>query len=124
MPKGVPFPLVTVTGYNYVYMQLIQFWHMQVGPHICLFKTHVDIFDHWDASVAEKLRQIADKHSTPFYHPPVAFAPYNAVHGILCNGVHQAPLMLFVKSLAMQLMKSVAAMHEVSRSAIHQMPCI
>ncbi|DBA86167.1 hypothetical protein WJX77_009219 [Trebouxia sp. C0004] len=34
----------------------------QVGPHICLFKTHVDIFDHWDASVAEKLRQLADKH--------------------------------------------------------------
>lgn len=35
---------------------------MQVGPHICLFKTHVDIFDHWDASVADKLRQLADKH--------------------------------------------------------------
>ena len=34
----------------------------QVGPHICLFKTHVDIFDHWDTSVAEKLRQLADKH--------------------------------------------------------------
>ena len=34
----------------------------QVGPHICLFKTHVDIFDHWDASVADKLRQLADKH--------------------------------------------------------------
>lgn len=36
--------------------------HMQVGPHICLFKTHVDIFDHWDASVADKLRALADKH--------------------------------------------------------------
>ncbi|KAA6418635.1 MAG: uridine 5-monophosphate synthase [Trebouxia sp. A1-2] len=33
-----------------------------VGPHICLFKTHVDIFDHWDTSVAEKLRHLADKH--------------------------------------------------------------
>ncbi len=35
---------------------------LQVGPHICLFKTHVDIFDHWDASVADQLRQLADKH--------------------------------------------------------------
>lgn len=34
----------------------------QVGPHICLFKTHVDIFDQWDSSVASKLRQLADKH--------------------------------------------------------------
>ena len=27
-----------------------------------MFKTHVDIFDHWDASVADRLRQLADKH--------------------------------------------------------------
>ena len=39
-------------------------WYVgaQVGPHICLFKTHVDIFDHWDTSVAQKLRELADKH--------------------------------------------------------------
>ena len=37
-------------------------FYAQVGPHICLFKTHVDIFDHWDTSVAQKLRELADKH--------------------------------------------------------------
>ena len=35
---------------------------LQVGPHICVFKTHVDIFDRWDESIAEKLRQTAEKH--------------------------------------------------------------
>jgi orotidine-5'-phosphate decarboxylase len=35
---------------------------VQVGPHICVFKTHVDLLDRWDASVAAQLRQLADKH--------------------------------------------------------------
>eukprot|EP00955_Chlamydomonas_euryale_P047901 353833-Chlamydomonas_euryale.AAC.2 len=35
---------------------------MQVGPHICVFKTHVDIFDKWDDSIAEQLQQLAKKH--------------------------------------------------------------
>ncbi|KAK9811268.1 hypothetical protein WJX72_000943 [[Myrmecia] bisecta] len=34
----------------------------KVGPHICVFKTHVDIFDRWDDSIAQKLRALADKH--------------------------------------------------------------
>eukprot|EP00891_Asterochloris_glomerata_P008155 jgi/Astpho2/8155/fgenesh1_pm.00120_%23_32_t len=34
----------------------------QVGPHICVFKTHVDIFDQWDESIAEKLKRVAEKH--------------------------------------------------------------
>jgi len=34
----------------------------QVGPHICVFKTHVDIFDKWDDSIAEQLQQLAKKH--------------------------------------------------------------
>lgn len=61
--------------------------HVQVGPHICMFKTHVDIFDHWDASVAEKLRQIADKHST-------SLLPYCSLlhHAIPpCNAIHKYP---------------------------------
>eukprot|EP00775_Hariotina_reticulata_P005642 gene5642-5881_t len=32
------------------------------GPHICVFKTHVDIFDRWDASIAAQLQDIADRH--------------------------------------------------------------
>jgi hypothetical protein len=32
------------------------------GPHIAVFKTHVDIFDKWDDSIAAQLRQLADKH--------------------------------------------------------------
>jgi uridine monophosphate synthetase len=34
----------------------------KVGPHICVFKTHVDTFDQWDQSVAAQLQQLADKH--------------------------------------------------------------
>jgi uridine monophosphate synthetase len=33
-----------------------------VGPHVCVFKTHVDIFDKWDASIAAKLTALAEKH--------------------------------------------------------------
>lgn len=32
------------------------------GPHICVFKTHVDIFDRWDSSIADKLQAIAKQH--------------------------------------------------------------
>eukprot|EP00195_Chlamydomonas_chlamydogama_P010315 CAMPEP_0202893194 /NCGR_PEP_ID=MMETSP1392-20130828/2818_1 /ASSEMBLY_ACC=CAM_ASM_000868 /TAXON_ID=225041 /ORGANISM="Chlamydomonas chlamydogama, Strain SAG 11-48b" /LENGTH=516 /DNA_ID=CAMNT_0049577441 /DNA_START=262 /DNA_END=1812 /DNA_ORIENTATION=- len=34
----------------------------KVGPYICVFKTHVDIFDKWDASIANRLQEIAKKH--------------------------------------------------------------
>ena len=34
----------------------------QVGPHVCVLKTHVDIFDKWDAAVIEKLEALAEKH--------------------------------------------------------------
>lgn len=34
----------------------------KVGPYICVFKTHVDIFDQWDESIAAKLTAIAKKH--------------------------------------------------------------
>lgn len=36
--------------------------HVQTGPHIVVFKTHVDIFDKWDESIAAKLQEIAKKH--------------------------------------------------------------
>eukprot|EP00879_Flechtneria_rotunda_P003802 GHRR01004042.1.p1 GENE.GHRR01004042.1~~GHRR01004042.1.p1 ORF type:complete len:447 (+),score=159.94 GHRR01004042.1:160-1500(+) len=32
-----------------------------VGPHICVFKTHVDIFDRWDDSIAQQLQEIAER---------------------------------------------------------------
>ena len=35
---------------------------LQVGPHICVFKTHVDVFDTWSDEYAARLRQLADKH--------------------------------------------------------------
>jgi Orotidine 5'-phosphate decarboxylase / HUMPS family len=35
---------------------------LQVGPHICVFKTHVDIFDKWDSQVVERLQQLAAQH--------------------------------------------------------------
>lgn len=34
----------------------------KVGPHICVFKTHVDIFDKWDPAIAQRLQDIATKH--------------------------------------------------------------
>ena len=34
----------------------------QVGPHVCVLKTHVDIFDKWDRAVIEQLEALAEKH--------------------------------------------------------------
>ncbi|EFN54301.1 hypothetical protein CHLNCDRAFT_135487 [Chlorella variabilis] len=34
----------------------------KVGPHICVFKTHVDVFDKWSDEYAAQLRQLAGKH--------------------------------------------------------------
>lgn len=33
-----------------------------MGPHICVFKTHVDVFDKWSDEFAAKLQQLAEKH--------------------------------------------------------------
>ena len=32
------------------------------GPHIAVLKTHVDMFEAWDAGSAKRLRALADKH--------------------------------------------------------------
>ena len=32
------------------------------GPHIAVFKTHVDIFDEWSPDIAAKLQKLAEKH--------------------------------------------------------------
>ncbi|GAB4821758.1 hypothetical protein N2152v2_008804 [Parachlorella kessleri] len=34
----------------------------KVGPHICVFKTHVDVFESWGPEVATKLQGLAEKH--------------------------------------------------------------
>lgn len=34
----------------------------KVGPYICVFKTHVDIFDKWDESIVQELQALATKH--------------------------------------------------------------
>lgn len=33
-----------------------------VGPHVCVLKTHVDVFDSWDMSIAHELEKLAKKH--------------------------------------------------------------
>ena len=33
-----------------------------VGPHVCVLKTHVDVFDSWTADHAKKLEELAAKH--------------------------------------------------------------
>ena len=35
---------------------------LQVGPHICVLKTHVDLFTSWDDSTVAMLRDLANKH--------------------------------------------------------------
>eukprot|EP00884_Botryococcus_braunii_P011912 jgi/Botrbrau1/20721/Bobra.0058s0050.1 len=37
---------------------------VQVGPHIVVFKTHVDAFDAWDDSIVQQLQALAQKHGT------------------------------------------------------------
>ena len=32
------------------------------GPHIAVLKTHVDIFDEWNSSIAAQLRKLAEEH--------------------------------------------------------------
>lgn len=39
----------------------------QVGPHIAVFKTHVDAFDRWDDSIVRRLEALADQHGE-IYH--------------------------------------------------------
>ena len=34
----------------------------QVGPHICVLKTHVDIFDAWETGTVRDLQVLAEKH--------------------------------------------------------------
>lgn len=34
----------------------------KVGPHVCVLKTHVDVFDSWSPSIAERLSALAAKH--------------------------------------------------------------
>ncbi|MBS0605449.1 MAG: orotidine-5'-phosphate decarboxylase [Parachlamydiales bacterium] len=34
----------------------------QVGPHICVFKTHIDILDDFSPEVTDRLQQIAEQH--------------------------------------------------------------
>ena len=33
-----------------------------VGPHVCVLKTHVDVFESWTPDHARRLRELADKH--------------------------------------------------------------
>ena len=44
---------------------------VQIGPEICVFKTHVDAFETWDAAIAEQLQQLANKHSELSLHFPL-----------------------------------------------------
>ena len=32
------------------------------GPHIAVFKTHVDIFDEWNSDIAAQLQKVAEQH--------------------------------------------------------------
>lgn len=47
---------------NFLHGAALSFSLLQVGPHICVFKTHVDVFDTWSDELAAKLRALADKH--------------------------------------------------------------
>jgi uridine monophosphate synthetase len=33
-----------------------------VGPHVCVLKTHVDVFDTWTPEHAKQLQALAEKH--------------------------------------------------------------
>lgn len=44
----------------------------QVGPHIVVFKTHVDIFDKWDDSIVSRLQALATKHGQSYVARPIS----------------------------------------------------
>lgn len=45
----------------------------QVGPHISVLKTHVDIFTSWTPEIQHKLQNLAEKHGAPpLIHRPTA----------------------------------------------------
>ncbi len=43
-------------------LTLLSFCCTQVGPHVCVLKTHVDIFDQWDDAIVQQLQALAEKH--------------------------------------------------------------
>ena len=64
-------------------LTLLSFCTMQVGPHVCVLKTHVDIFDQWDDAIVQQLQALAEKHGA------------HTEHREACAG--WAPLLLFFR---------------------------
>lgn len=46
------------------------------GPHIAVFKTHVDIFDEWSSDIAAQLQKLAEKHGGTPSPPTIRLARY------------------------------------------------
>ena len=58
----VLYRMQTLVVSNEVLPNCLTYSSIQVGPSICVFKTHVDAFDKWDQDIAARLQSLADKH--------------------------------------------------------------
>lgn len=66
---------------------------MQVGPYVCVLKTHVDVFDTWSPVYAEKLAALAEKHgeSLRVCCGWVGVCNVVCVHNVVCVCVMHTP---------------------------------
>ncbi len=101
----------------------------QVGPHICVFKTHVDIFDKWDASIATRLQEIAKKHGvnlccpfTPAFPQVLSSCPCLLSSSITASRVVQTPsrfisdFLIFEDRKFADIGNTVVSQYQVRRS--------